>query len=162
MPKTIYSLLIMILLTGCGSDSPNPTPAETMDFPPLTGDVWETKSIASFRLEPISRSTTTGLFRTKKHQRLHHPCQRQGCLGKLFQRTFRFHRLVLGKCRKTLTATLTGIAQQEGLLNINNKVSDYIGTGWTSMPLAKENLITNKHLLSMTSGYRRHCQCRCR
>jgi CubicO group peptidase (beta-lactamase class C family) len=47
---------------------------------------------------------------------------------------------------------MTGIAQQEGLLNINNKVSDYIGTGWTSMPLAKENLITNKHLLCMTSG----------
>ena len=53
---------------------------------------------------------------------------------------------------KHLTATLTGIAEQEGYLNINNKVSDYIGTGWTSLPLAKENLITNKHLLSMTSG----------
>ncbi|MDD5152229.1 MAG: serine hydrolase, partial [Flavobacterium sp.] len=53
---------------------------------------------------------------------------------------------------KTLTSTMTGIAQQEGILNINNKVSDYIGTGWTSLPLSKENLITNKHLLSMTSG----------
>ncbi|MCI4444152.1 MAG: serine hydrolase, partial [Lentimicrobium sp.] len=53
---------------------------------------------------------------------------------------------------KTLTSTVAGIAQQEGLLNINNKVSDYIGTGWTSAPLAKENLITCKHLLSMTSG----------
>ena len=53
---------------------------------------------------------------------------------------------------KTLTATVTGIAEQEGFLNINNKVSDYLGTGWTSAPLAKENLITNKHLLTMTSG----------
>jgi CubicO group peptidase (beta-lactamase class C family) len=53
---------------------------------------------------------------------------------------------------KTLTATVTGIAQQEGYLNINDKVSDYLGTGWTSAPLAKENLITNKHLLTMTSG----------
>ena len=53
---------------------------------------------------------------------------------------------------KTLTATVTGIAQQDGLLNINNKVSDYLGTGWTSAPLAKENLITCKHLLTMTSG----------
>ena len=41
--------------------------------------------------------------------------------------------------RKTLTATMTGIAQQEGILNINNKVSDYIRKGWTSMPLIKEN-----------------------
>jgi CubicO group peptidase (beta-lactamase class C family) len=53
---------------------------------------------------------------------------------------------------KTLTATVTGIAEQEGYINTNNKVSDYIGTGWTSAPLAKENLITCKHLLSMSSG----------
>ncbi|HEX2847765.1 MAG TPA: serine hydrolase [Chitinophagaceae bacterium] len=53
---------------------------------------------------------------------------------------------------KTLVATTTGIAQQEGLLNINNKASDYLGTEWTNMPLAKENLITVRHLLTMTSG----------
>jgi CubicO group peptidase (beta-lactamase class C family) len=53
---------------------------------------------------------------------------------------------------KTLVATTTGIAQQEGLLNINNKVSQYLGTGWTSEPLEKENLITSRHLLTMTSG----------
>ncbi|MCU0458246.1 MAG: beta-lactamase family protein [Bacteroidales bacterium] len=53
---------------------------------------------------------------------------------------------------KTLVATATGIARQEGLLNIGNKVSDYLGTGWTSEPAEKENLITLKHLLSMTSG----------
>ncbi|TAE84228.1 MAG: class C beta-lactamase-related serine hydrolase [Bacteroidetes bacterium] len=53
---------------------------------------------------------------------------------------------------KTLVATTTGIAQQEALLNIGNKASDYLRTGWTNMPLEKENLITVKHLLSMTSG----------
>jgi len=53
---------------------------------------------------------------------------------------------------KTLVATTTGIAQQEGLLNITNKASDYLGTEWTNMPLAKENLITVRHLLTMTSG----------
>jgi CubicO group peptidase (beta-lactamase class C family) len=47
---------------------------------------------------------------------------------------------------------LTGIAQQEGLLNINNKTSQYLGTGWTSLPLAKEDLITVKHQLTMTTG----------
>ena len=53
---------------------------------------------------------------------------------------------------KTLVSTTTGIAQQEGLLNINNKVSQYLGNGWTSEPLEKENLITPRHLLTMTSG----------
>lgn len=37
-------------------------------------------------------------------------------------------------------------------MNINNKVSQYIGTGWTSETLAQENAISCKHLLSMTSG----------
>lgn len=53
---------------------------------------------------------------------------------------------------KTLVTSIIGIAQQEKLLNINDKVSDYLGTGWTNMPIQKENLITIKNLLSMTSG----------
>lgn len=53
---------------------------------------------------------------------------------------------------KTLTSTTVGIAQDEGLLNINNKVSDYLGAAWTSASADKEDLITNKNLLSMDSG----------
>lgn len=53
---------------------------------------------------------------------------------------------------KTLVTAVTGIAQQEGLLNINTRVSDFLGTGWTNAPLNKELLITSKHLLTMTSG----------
>jgi CubicO group peptidase (beta-lactamase class C family) len=53
---------------------------------------------------------------------------------------------------KTVTSFLTGIAQQEGLLNINNMTSDYIGAGWTSLTAEKENLIQIRHLLTMTSG----------
>ncbi|MBX2920954.1 MAG: serine hydrolase [Chitinophagaceae bacterium] len=53
---------------------------------------------------------------------------------------------------KTLVSATTGIAQQEGLLNITDKASDYLGAEWTSMPPEKENLITVKHLLTMTSG----------
>ena len=53
---------------------------------------------------------------------------------------------------KTLTSVMSGIAEEKGLINVNNKVSDYLGTGWTSIPLEKENLISCKHLLSMNSG----------
>lgn len=53
---------------------------------------------------------------------------------------------------KSLAAALTGEAQANGYLDINQPVSSYLGTGWTNAPLAKENLITVRHLLSMTSG----------
>jgi hypothetical protein len=57
--------------------------------------------------------------------------------------------LVLGKCWKTLTSTVTGIAQQENLITSMQSFTIY-WNGWTSLPIAKENLITNKHLLNMT------------
>jgi hypothetical protein len=52
---------------------------------------------------------------------------------------------------KTTMATINGIGEQEVFLNINSKVSAYIGTRWTNRPLKKENLITNKQLLTITS-----------
>jgi len=53
---------------------------------------------------------------------------------------------------KSLVSFTVGIAQQEGLLDINDKVSKYLGNGWSSEALEKEHLITIKNLLSMTSG----------
>ena len=53
--------------------------------------------------------------------------------------------------QKSLVSILIGIAQQKGLLNINNSVTSYIGK-WTQLEAEKENLITVRNLLTMTSG----------
>jgi len=53
---------------------------------------------------------------------------------------------------KTLTAFLTGLAQEEGFLEINDQASDYLGEGWTACPPEKEALITVFHQLTMSSG----------
>ncbi len=53
---------------------------------------------------------------------------------------------------KTLTAFLTGLAQEEGFLEIDDQTSDYLGEGWTACPPEKEALITVYHQLTMTSG----------
>jgi CubicO group peptidase (beta-lactamase class C family) len=53
---------------------------------------------------------------------------------------------------KSLTAAMTGIAQDEGLLAINEPTSTYLGDGWTSLTAAQENRITIKNQLSMSSG----------
>ncbi len=53
---------------------------------------------------------------------------------------------------KTLTATLIGIAQEEGKLNIQNPSSDYLGKGWTSLTESQEVKIKVWHQLTMTSG----------
>jgi CubicO group peptidase (beta-lactamase class C family) len=53
---------------------------------------------------------------------------------------------------KTITSFLVGIAQQEGLLDIQNPSSDYLGGGWTSCTPAQEQDIKVWHQLTMTTG----------
>ncbi len=53
---------------------------------------------------------------------------------------------------KTLTAFLIGKAQEQGLLNINDSTSKYLGAGWTSATPNKEGLITIKDQMQMTTG----------
>jgi len=53
---------------------------------------------------------------------------------------------------KTLTSMLTGIAQEEGYLDIDDASSTYLGTGWTSATPTQEGLITVRDQLKMTSG----------
>ena len=53
---------------------------------------------------------------------------------------------------KTLVACLVGVAQQEGLLHLTDPTAQHLGAGWTSLSPAQEQLITVRHLLTMTSG----------
>lgn len=53
---------------------------------------------------------------------------------------------------KTMTATLAGIAQQEGLLDIQQPTSTYLGNGWTACDSSSEDEITVWNHLTMTSG----------
>jgi CubicO group peptidase (beta-lactamase class C family) len=151
--KKISLLFILITsLWSCNSDDGNSSNEEAMYFPPIGSSTWETKTIASLgwnetQVQPLLDYLE--LKNTKGFIILHN--------GKIvMENYFNGHSAAdtwyWASAGKTLTATVTGIAEQEGYLNINNKVSDYLGTGWTSAPIAKENLITNKHLLTMSSG----------
>jgi len=152
--KKIVPFFVALLVISCGSDdsSTTTTPEEQMYFPPIGSTTWETKTVQSLgwnqsQVQPLLDYLE--LKNTKSFIVLHN--------GKIvLENYFNGHSATepwyWASAGKTLTATVTGIAEQEGFLNINNKVSDYLGIGWTSIPLAKENLITNKHLLTMTSG----------
>ncbi len=126
---------------------------ETMYFPPNDGsNTWETKSISSLgwnqsQVQPLldfvqSKNTKSFIILVNGRIVLEHYFNGHSATTPWYW----------ASAGKTLTATVTGIAQDENLININNKVSTYLGTGWTSAPLAKENLITCKNLLAMNSG----------
>lgn len=157
MKKLILPLLLALALLACSSESnentPDPIPSEGLYFPPFSESAtWETKSIATLGWNQNAVSPLLA-YLEEKHTR--------GFIilvdGKIVvENYFNGHSASTNwywaSAGKTLTATMVGIAEQENHLNINDKVSDYLGTGWTSLPLAKENMITNKHLLTMTSG----------
>lgn len=152
MKKISLLFIIITSLWSCNSDDGNSSNEEAMYFPPIGSSTWETKTIASLgwnetQVQPLLDYLE--LKNTKGFIILHN--------GKIvMENYFNGHSATdtwyWASAGKTLTATVTGIAEQEGYLNINNKVSDYLGTGWTSAPISKENLITNKHLLTMSSG----------
>ncbi|HMV08213.1 MAG TPA: serine hydrolase [Cyclobacteriaceae bacterium] len=146
-------LIFFSLLTGCNSEEqPKPEPPEPMYFPVPNDPAWETKSFdelewneaAADDLKEYLIEANTKSFMILVNGRI---VMEEYFAGHTPTTTWKWN-----SAGKTLVATTTGIAQQEGLLSIHNPVYDYLGEGWTSMTADKEALITTRHLLTMTSG----------
>lgn len=156
MKKAIPFLLILLLVWSCSaeSDVPNPTPSptETMYFPPLTGDIWETKTATSLNWNSSAVQPLLDYLEVKHSKGFIILVNGRIVMENYFNNHTPTSSWYWASAGKTLTATVSGIAEQEGFLNLDNKVAQYIGINWTSAPLAKENLITCKHLLTMSSG----------
>lgn len=154
--KNLYLLLLISFLSfSCSSDSGGDDEpiAETMYFPPSDGsNTWESKSVAGLNWNQNAVQPLLDYLELKNTKSFMILVNGRIVMENYFNGHTATTPWYWASAGKTLTATVTGIAQEEGLLNINNKVSDYLGTGWTSAPLAKENLITCKNLLCMTSG----------
>lgn len=154
MTKTIFKLLIIFSFISCSKESSDSetTPVQTMYFPPLTGTTWETQSVADLKWNQNAVQPLLDYLELKHSKSFIILVNGRIVLENYFNGHSAATNWYWASAGKTLTSTVTGIAQQEGLLNINNKVSDYIGSGWTSETLTQENKITCKNLLTMTSG----------
>lgn len=155
--NALILLFLGILLSNCSTDTITPIPIEdpkdaALYFPTVGSSEWETISLAELEWDESALQPLLDFLEeknTKSFMILHK--------GKIAVESYlNGHSETTpwywASAGKTLTTTITGIAQDENLLDINNKVSDYIGSGWTGAPLDKENLITSKNLLSMNSG----------
>lgn len=152
MSKILLSFLSLCLFVNCSSETNSPSTSDKLYFPSSTGTNWETKSIASLGWKQEAVQPLLDYLELKNTKSFMILVNGRIVMENYFNGHSATSNWYWASAGKTLTTTLTGIAEQEGFININNKVSDYIGTGWTSETLAKEDLITCKHLLSMTSG----------
>lgn len=153
MKNGTYLLLLLLPLMGCSDDdATQPTPEESMYFPSNTDNNWETKTIASLGWNQAAVDPLKDYLIAKNTKSFMILVNGRIVMEEYFDGHTPTATWQWNSAGKTLVGTMTGIAQQEGELSIDAKVSDYLGTGWTSEPLAKENLITSWHLLTMTSG----------
>lgn len=126
--------------------------AQSLYFPPKTGTTWDTISPdrlgwCQTRIDSLYnylQKTNTDAFIILKDGKI--------VLEKYFGTFTQDSIDYWASAGKSLTAMMIGIAQQKGLLNINDSVSKYLGLGWSNETAQKEKLITIKNLLSMTSG----------
>lgn len=157
MRSILVLTLLGLVLISCNKDdsaiTPTPTPVPTtMYFPPIGSDTWETITPQALGWDVTKLNeavtyagikNTYGLIILYKGRIVTENYWNAWDKNKVYY---------IASAGKSVTAFLAGIAQQEGQLNINNKTSTYLGNGWTSAPLAKENLITVRHQLTMTTG----------
>ena len=148
-----FIALMCVALISCSKEAETDSPdvPQTMYFPGAPGGAWEAISPSSLgwnesalgQLRTFLAGKNTKSFMILVNGRIVVEWYMNGHTA---SSTWAWN-----SAGKTLTTAATGIAQQEGLLNINTRVSQYLGR-WTNAPLDKEALITSRHLITMTSG----------
>jgi CubicO group peptidase (beta-lactamase class C family) len=126
--------------------------AQTSYFPPIIGNSWETTTPASLdwcvnKISPfyayLEQTNTKGFIVLKDGKIV---------MEKYFGTFTQDSLWYWASAGKTMTSTLIGIAQDEGKLSIQDKSTKYLGKNWTSLAPDKEDLITIRHQLTMTTG----------
>lgn len=163
MKSLIYLITtIVLLLSACSrgdENAENPPDEKELYFPSTTSNVWETVEPAElgWNTDSINSLFTTLsengtrafiILQDGKIALEHYWGNNILNTGEFTSESIWYW----ASAGKTITAFLIGIAQEEGLLSISDKTSDYLGVGWTSMSKEKEDLITIRHQLTMTTG----------
>lgn len=154
MKSFSFVFMLLVTISSCKKNkSVNlPAPSYALYFPSNTNNTWETQSVSSLGWNQNAINSLKDFLIEKNTKSFMILVNGRIVMEEYFNGHTATDTWEWNSAGKTLVATTVGIAQQENLININNKASQYLGTGWTSEPLAKENLITSKHLLTMTSG----------
>jgi len=158
--------IALVLLFGCftiasckkDNDTPEPIPTpsepveESMYFPSNMDSNWETTALASLDWSQDSIQTLLDFLDQSNTKSFMILVNGRIAMEEYFDDHSATSSWQWNSAGKTLVSASVGIAQSEGFLNINDQVNQYLGPGWTSAPQEKEDLITNFHLLTMTSG----------
>ncbi|TRX61838.1 serine hydrolase [Fulvivirga sp. M361] len=145
--KYFYFFTFSLLTLSIHAQEP-----QELYFPPLNSDVWETTDPASFNWCETSIDALYDYLAREQSKSFMLLKDGKIVLEKYFGNYTQDSVWFWFSAGKSLMAVLTGIAQAENLLDINDKTSDYLGAAWTSLTPAQEAKITIRNQLTMTSG----------
>ena len=121
-------------------------------FPPTTGNSWDTLSPSSLGWCQDKIDTLLNFLDSKNTKAFIVLKDGKIVIEHYFD-TFTVDSLwYWASAGKSLTSFLVGMAKQDGFLNLSDSTSQYLGSGWTICPPAKEGMITVLDQLRMTSG----------
>ncbi len=144
--RHLVAIALCLVLPGAGT-------GQSLYFPPLAGETWETVDPADLGwctdgiddLYALLEENNTKAFIVLKGGRI--------ALEKYFGTFTTDSVWYWASAGKTLTGFLTGMAQEQGFLSIDDTTSQYLGAGWTSCDPADELKRTIWHQLTMTTAF---------
>lgn len=121
-------------------------------FPPKTTEVWDTMHYS--RLEWCgSKIDSMYAFLENKNTRAFIVLKDGKIVLEKYFGTFTQDSLwYWASAGKSLAASVVGIAEYQEFLKLDDPVSKYLGKGWTTCPSDKEDLITIRHQITMSTG----------
>ncbi|TJY36326.1 serine hydrolase domain-containing protein [Pontimicrobium aquaticum] len=152
--KYLFYLFIGCSFFYCTTDSTEhkDKTEESLYFPPINSNNWETISIASLNWNTNAEQDLYNFLNTK-HSKAFIILKNGKIAVEWYGNGFDANmNHTWNSAAKTLSAFTIGIAQQENLLDIDNPSQDYLGSNWSSMTHLQEEAITVKNHLTMTTG----------
>ena len=143
--KQLYVFITALFITySAGSQS--------LYFPPTSGTTWDTISPQSLNWCSDKINKLYSFLDTNKTRAFILLKDGKIVLEKYFGTHTQNSFWQWNSAAKGITSFMTGIAQQEGYLSINDTSSKYLGKGWTKLTQPQEDKITIRHQLTMTTG----------
>lgn len=156
-PMYILYFILGLFSSSCSTNDdsgmPDPNPVNNeIYFPPINSETWETVTVESLdwnteALQPLLdylEDTNTESFMILYNGRIVNESY--------FGSTTASSNNPWFSAGKTLTAFMTGIAQEEGYLSLDDPSANYLGSGWSDLTSEQEQNINVSHHITMTSG----------
>lgn len=122
-------------------------------FPPISGSDWETTDPSELNWCPEKIDSLLNYLEEKNTRAFIILKDGQIVLENYFNGHGPNTLWYWASAGKTITATLAGKALEDGLMGLDDPVSQYIGTGWTACDSIEEYERTIFHQLTMTSSF---------